>query len=40
MLPVDLFITAKGVTPPKGTWIYNKRVKEISKYFKEKELLI
>jgi hypothetical protein len=40
MLPVDLFITAKGVTPPKGTWIYNKTVKEISKYFKEKELLI
>ena len=26
----------KGVTHPKGTWIYNKKVKHISKYFKEK----
>ena len=35
ILPAYSFITAKGVTHPKDTWIYNKQVKHISKYFKE-----
>ena len=36
ILPAYSFITAKGVTHLKGTWIYNKKVKHISKYFKKK----